>query len=248
MMRRTCNLLDCKIDRLTMEQTIKLVEKKIADETPCQHVVLNVAKLIAMRTNPKLRDIVNRCDIVNADGMPIVWASKILGDPLPCRVTGIDLFYRLVAVSAEKKYRVFFFGAQEEVVKKVVEIFKRKYPTLDVAGFRNGYFSKKEEPAIAKMIYDSRAQILFVGFPSPMKEEYLDRWRNVMNVPFCMGVGGSFDIVAEVTKRAPLWMQKCGLEWFFRLIQEPRRMWKRYFTTNPVFMSLVLKQYIKQLG
>jgi N-acetylglucosaminyldiphosphoundecaprenol N-acetyl-beta-D-mannosaminyltransferase len=162
--------------------------------------------------------------LINADGMPVVWASRLLGNPLPCRVAGVDLFQNLVKLCADKGYRPFFFGAREWVVEKVVEEFKQRYPKLDVAGYRNGYYTEEEEPAIAEMIRDSMADMLFVGFSSPMKENFLKKWMPVMQIPFCMGVGGSFDIIAGRTKRAPLWMQKSGLEWCYQIYQEPRRM------------------------
>ena len=131
------------------------------------------------------------------------------------------------------------------MVKKVVEKFKERHPHLNVAGYRNGYYSEEEEARIAEMIRDSTADMLFVGFSSPMKEKFLNRWMETMEVPFCMGVGGGFDIIAGRTKRAPTWMQQYGMEWFYRILQEPRRMWKRYAKTNPVFVWMVLKEYIK---
>lgn len=127
----------------------------------------------------------------------------------------------------------------------MVEEFKQRHPQLDVAGYRDGYYTEEEEPEIAEMLRDSEADILFVGFSSPMKEKILKRWKQVMQVPFCMGVGGSFYIITGRTKRAPVWMQKSGLEWCYRIYQEPRRMWKRYAKTNPVFVWLVIKEYLR---
>ena len=239
------HVLCCPIDSLNMDQTIARIEEFVKGSKPRQHVVVNVAKIVEMRKNPYLREIIATSDLINADGMPIVWASRLLGNPLPCRVAGIDLFQNMVKLCADKGYRPFFFGARDQVVKKMVNKFKTKYPTLDVAGYRDGYYKKEEEPEIAEMICDSKADILFVGFSSPMKEKFLKRWMSVMKVPFCMGVGGSFDIIAGRTKRAPVWMQKCGMEWFYRIMQEPRRMWKRYAKTNPVFVWMVLKEYVK---
>ncbi len=201
-------LMDCPIDSLDMEQTLARIEEFVKDGKPRQHVVVNVAKIVEMHKDPHLRKIVSSCDLINADGMPIVWASKILGTPLPCRVAGVDLFQNLVKLCAEKGYRPFFFGAREWVVEKVVDEFKARYPQLNVAGFRNGYYSEDEESGIAEMIRNSKTDMLFVGFSSPMKEKFLNRWMAVMQVPFCMGVGGGFDIIAGRTKRVPLWMQK----------------------------------------
>ena len=229
-----------------MDQTLARIEEFVKENKPRQHVVVNVAKIVEMRNDPELREIVSSCDLINADGMPLVWASRLLGNPLPCRVAGVDLFQNLVKLCADKGYRPFFFGAREWVVKKVVDKFKERYPQLEVAGYRNGYYSQEEERWIAEMIRDSRADMLFVGFSSPMKEIFLKRQMPMIQVPFCMGVGGSFDIVAGRTKRAPFWMQKCGMEWFYRILQEPRRMWKRYAKTNPVFVWLVLREWIKQ--
>ncbi len=240
------NLMGCPVDCLDMQQTIRKIEAYIAGDEMCQHVVVNAAKFVEMKNDAHLRDIISSCNIINADGMPVVWASRILGKPLPCRVAGVDLFQKLIGVCAAKGYRPFFFGAREEVVTKVVNEFKARYPKLDVAGFRNGYYSPDDEPAIAEQIRSSRANMLFVGFSSPKKEKFLNKWMPVMKVPFCMGVGGSFDIVAGRTKRAPLWMQNAGLEWFYRVLQEPKRMWIRYARTNPVFVWMVLKAYFEK--
>jgi N-acetylglucosaminyldiphosphoundecaprenol N-acetyl-beta-D-mannosaminyltransferase len=234
------------IDCLNMAQTIGQIEQFIKEKKPRQHVVVNVAKIVEMRNDPQLRKIIASCDLINADGMPIVWASRLLGIPLPSRVAGVDLFQNLVKLCAEKKYRPFFFGARDWVVKKVIEEFKKRYPKLNIAGYRNGYYSEDEEQKIAETIRDSSADMLFVGFSSPMKEKFLNRWMTFMKVPFCMGVGGSFDIIAGKTKRAPKWMQKSGLEWCYRIYQEPRRMWKRYAKTNPIFMWMVVKEWIRR--
>jgi N-acetylglucosaminyldiphosphoundecaprenol N-acetyl-beta-D-mannosaminyltransferase len=234
------------IDSLNMAQTIDRIEQFISERKPRQHVVVNVAKIVEMQNDPDLREIIASCDLINADGMPIVWASRLLGSPLPSRVAGVELFQNLVKLCAEKKYRPFFFGARDWVVKKMIEEFKKRYPKLNIAGYRNGYYSEDEEEKIAEMVRESKSDILFVGFSSPMKEKFLNRWMSIMQVPFCMGVGGSFDIIAGKTKRAPLWMQKAGLEWVYRIYQEPRRMWKRYAKTNPIFMWMVVKEWIRQ--
>jgi N-acetylglucosaminyldiphosphoundecaprenol N-acetyl-beta-D-mannosaminyltransferase len=238
-------LLNCPFDALDLEQTMTVIVRFIEERHPRQHVVINVAKLVDMRKDLELRSIIESCDLINADGMPIVWASKLLGRPLPCRIAGVDLFQHLVRLCAEKGYRPFFFGAREWVVQKVIETLVTRYPELNIAGFRNGYFKSDEELEIASTIRDSNADILFVGFSSPTKEKFLKRWMSVMNVPFSMGVGGSFDIIAGRTKRAPEWMQRSGLEWFYRLLQEPERMWKRYLVTNILFALMVLGEILK---
>lgn len=239
------SILGCPVDSLDMDQTVRIIEKKINGKKKCHHVSVNAAKIVEMRKDDKYRNIIENCHIINADGMSIVWVSYIWGKPLPERVPGVDVFQRLVNVCSKKGYRPFFFGAEESIVRKTVERLRGKYPELDVAGYRNGYFSNDEESGIAEMIRDSRADMLFVAFSSPDKEKFLYKWMPVMNIPFCMGVGGSFDIIAGKTRRAPEWMQKTGFEWFFRIIQEPKRMWKRYAETIPVFLWIVFKEFLR---
>ena len=140
---------------------------------------------------------------------------------------------------------MFFLGANEEVVKKVVEIYTEKYGSKIIAGYRNGYFTAAEEPEIARQIAESGAQLLFVAMTSPKKEIYLFKFKDILKkINFTMGVGGTFDIIAGITKRAPKWLQDIGMEWFFRLVQEPRRMWKRYLVGNSRFIFLVLKERV----
>ncbi len=234
-------IMGCPVDTFNMEQTIREIELYIQQRKLCQHVVVNVSKFVEMQKHADLKRIIEQCDIINADGMPLVWAAKFLGLPLSSRVAGVDLFQELIGVCSKKGYKPFFFGARQSVVENVVKTFEKKYPDLEVAGYRNGYYSKDQEPEIAEMIRKSGADMLFVGFSSPMKENFLNHWTPEMQVPFCMGVGGSFDIVAGRTKRAPVWMQNAGLEWAYRIYQEPRRMWKRYAKTNPVFCWMLLK-------
>lgn len=170
-----------------------------------------------------------------------MWAAKKLGVPLKERVTGIDLFQRLVELSDKKGYKIYLFGAKEEVVTKVKKIFEDKYPNIQIVGYKNGYFTEKDEPEIVKNMAESGADMMFVAFSSPKKEYWVNKYLKQLNIPFVMGVGGSFDVVAGVTDRAPLWMQKHGLEWFYRFIQEPRRMWKRYIVGNAKFVALTYK-------
>lgn len=239
------DILGCRIDSLTMDETVQLIDRTIRERIPRQHVVVNALKCAMMHTDPELKRIVNSCDIISADGLPCVWASRLLGKPLTARVAGVDLFFMLVDLAANKGYRPFFFGARERIVKKIINIFEGRYPQLDIAGYRDGYFSSDEEQGIADHIRASRADILFVGMPSPKKENFLNKWMAHMQIPFSMGVGGSFDIAAGFTHRAPKWMQETGLEWFYRVLQEPRRMWWRYTKTNSIFIWLVLKEYFK---
>ncbi|MBR9758311.1 MAG: WecB/TagA/CpsF family glycosyltransferase [Algicola sp.] len=230
-----------------MQETLGVIARTISKKEQLHHVVVNAGKIVAMQSDLRLRQSVNECDLINADGQAVVWASKILGKPLKERVAGIDLMTNLVELAHRKNYRIFFFGAKEAVVKRVVEKYSEQYSPNIIAGYRNGYFKKEEEKEIAKQISESGANILFVAISSPTKENFLYENKELLsNVNFIMGVGGSFDVVSGKVKRAPLWMQKSGLEWFYRFAQEPKRMWKRYLVGNTKFILLVLKEKLKQ--
>ncbi|WP_088810294.1 MULTISPECIES: WecB/TagA/CpsF family glycosyltransferase [Listeria] len=235
-------LLGSYVDALTMQETLDKIEEIVHEKRPVQHVVINASKINLMAENSELAKIINDSPLINADGQSIVWAANFLGKHIPERVTGIDLFEKLVEKSAEKGYRVFYFGATEEVVQNVVRIHQEKFPALQIAGCRNGYFDDAESEQIALDIQKSQADIVFVAFSSPKKEFWIREHIDTMKAPFVMGVGGSFDVISGLTKRAPEWMQKTGLEWFYRFAQEPRRMFKRYFVGNLSFMKKVLKE------
>ena len=237
-------VLNTYVNAISMEETVEIIEKIIEEKVPTQHVVINASKVNLMEEDLILREIVNSCKLINADGASIVWAAKKLGVPLKERVTGIDLFMRLIELCPKKGYRVYLFGAREEVVVKVKNIFEEKYPGIQIVGYRNGYFTEADEPEIIHDMETSKADIMFVAFSSPKKEYWVNKYLNDIKIPFVMGVGGSFDIVAGVTERAPLWMQNHGLEWFYRFIQEPRRMWKRYIIGNAKFVKLTYKTKI----
>jgi N-acetylglucosaminyldiphosphoundecaprenol N-acetyl-beta-D-mannosaminyltransferase len=226
-----------------MQETLALVQEKIQKAEQLHHVVVNAGKVVAMQKDSELRNSVNQCHIINADGQAVVWASRFLGKPLKERVAGIDLMANLVEMAHKNHNKIFLFGAKEDVVKSVVEKYAEIYSPEIIAGYRNGYFNPSEEQEIAEQIANSGTQMLFVAISSPIKENFLYKYRDILkNVNLIMGVGGSFDVVAGKTKRAPAWMQKAGLEWFYRFAQEPRRMWKRYLVGNSKFIYLVLRE------
>jgi N-acetylglucosaminyldiphosphoundecaprenol N-acetyl-beta-D-mannosaminyltransferase len=241
------DFLKIPLDALTMEETVKRIDEAIANKNTINHVVINAGKVVLMQKDKELSKSVISCDIINADGQSIVWAARFLGKKIPERVAGIDLMQNLVTLSHEKNYKCFFLGAKEEAVKKIIDIYSQKFGQEIIAGYRNGYFSKEEEPAIARQIADSGAQLLFVAITSPKKENFLFEYKEVLKkVNFTMGVGGTFDVIAEITKRAPGWMQNIGMEWFYRFIQEPKKMWRRYLFGNLKFIWLVLRARVKK--
>ena len=236
-------LMGCHIDNLSMEDTLVKVEEFIQSGQPHQHVVVNVDKLVKASRDESLRRIINDCALINADGMPVVWASRLLGTPLKERVAGVDLFEALMRRAVDKGWRVFLLGAREDVVRAVRDTYLRKYPPLLIAGWRNGYWNgEQEEAEVVEQIRASRADLLFVAISSPKKEIFLGRHQAAMQIPFAMGVGGTFDVAIGRVRRAPRWMQKSGLEWLFRFMQEPRRLFRRYFIDDMAFIWLLIKE------
>lgn len=235
-------VLGTPIDNLNMTETVNRIVGAIRGHRHLHHTVVNAGKIVNMQRDPQLRESVVNADIINADGQGVVWASRILGKPLKERVAGIDLMEQMVRVSYLDGYKVFFLGAKEDIVRSVVDHYSEVYSPDIIAGYRNGYFKKEDEPEIARQIAASGANILFVAISSPTKENFLFQQRDVLKkVNFIMGVGGSFDVVSGLVKRAPLWMQRSGLEWLYRVYQEPKRMFMRYLVGNFRFISLVLK-------
>ncbi len=238
---RRINFLGSPMDCATMAETVSIIKERAEAGQFTQHVVVNVAKLVNMQKDPQLAESVKACDLINIDGMGVVLGARFLGHNIPERVAGVDLFHNLLDMSAEKKFPIFLLGAEEDVVAKTVEAVKKQHKGVEVAGYHHGYFWDDEE-AVVNKIHESGARLLFVAITSPKKENFINKWQDRLGVDFVMGVGGTFDVVAGKVKRAPLWMQKYGLEWFYRVLQEPGRMWKRYLVTNSKFAWLLLKE------
>ena len=233
----------CPIDPLTFDETLAEVERLIGARRPVQHCVVNASKAVMMHQDRELLRIVSSCALVNADGQSVVWASRLLGHPVPERVAGIDLFEALLALSDKRRYSVYFLGATPEVLAATVARALREHPTLEISGAQDGYWPVESSDEVVAAIRAAGPAILFVAMPSPRKEYWLTENLAALAVPFSMGVGGSFDVYAGVIRRAPVWMQRIGLEWAYRFIQEPRRMWRRYLLGNLAFAQLVFEEW-----
>lgn len=208
------------------------------------HIVVtaNASHLCMMRRNAALRDACRAADMAVADGMSVVWALRVLGRPLPERVAGVDLITSLLAAGSTERLRVYLLGARQDVLDALVAECGRRYPGVLIAGSRNGYFTADDHLSIVEEIRASEPDMLFVGMPSPFKDVFCQRHRDRLNVPVIVGVGGSFDVLAGFIRRAPKAVQMMGIEWAWRLMKEPRRLWKRYLTTNTEFIWLVLRE------
>lgn len=243
-MRQT--FLGCPVDILTMAETVDRARQAMLDRKRLQHVALNVAKFVNMRHDPVLAADVASSDMISIDGMGILWTAKMIGLPATSRVTGVDLLTELLAVCADEGFKPYFLGARPDALDSAVGRVRARHPSLIFAGWRDGYFKPDEEAEIVGAIRDSRADCLFIGMPTPRKERFLAAHRDKLGVPFIMGVGGSFDILAGHTRRAPAIVQRLGLEWLYRVYQEPRRMWWRYAKTNTLFLGIVAQAMLRR--
>jgi len=236
------DLFGVEVDPLTMDESVDAVLAMVRCGLPHQHVCLNAAKVVELDHNRSLADAISGCDLVNVDGQAVVWAAGFLGKDVPERVAGVDLFERLLTEAEQRGLRVYFLGAGVTTQHKMGQEVERRWPKLRVAGRRDGFWLPEEEDEIVGAVAAAKADLLFLALPSPRKELFLEKHAEALGVPFRMGVGGSFDVLAGVTKRAPGWMQRSGLEWFFRFAQEPRRMFKRYLYGNTSFALLAMRE------
>jgi N-acetylglucosaminyldiphosphoundecaprenol N-acetyl-beta-D-mannosaminyltransferase len=241
-------VLGIGIDPLTLPHAVARCTEAVERGTYLSVGVVNAAKVVAMRRDERLRQAVTGCRMVLADGQSVVWASRLLGSPLPERVAGIDLFQELLGQAALRGYRVYFLGARSDVLSRMLAEAGRRYPGLDIAGARDGYFSADEAPAVATTIRQLSPDLLFLGMSSPRKELFLSQWGASTQARVVHGVGGSFDILAGITRRAPAWWREHGLEWLYRAGQEPARLGRRYLTTNAAFMALVARELAGRAG
>jgi len=242
----TVSVVDVPVHSVDLAGALAYVDRLIETGRPHYNVAINAAKVVAFQKDARLRESICGAHLLTADGQSVVWAARLLGRRLPGRVAGADLMQELLAHAARRGYSVYLLGAREDVVQACVDRAARLHPNLRIAGHRNGYFSSDEEPDVVAAIREAAPDILFLGFGTPAKEYFMSRYCAELGVPFVMGVGGTFDVLAGLVKRAPLWMQRSGLEWFYRLAQEPRRMWKRYLVGNTKFAALVARELVSR--
>lgn len=238
-------LFDIQIDAVTMEELVSVIDEKIRTREPTHILGINADKINASQENDSLNQVIQKAEIIHADGVSILLAARLLNKHIPERVAGIDLMQQLLDLAEVSHYTVYFLGAKQAVIDKMQEQLLKNWPGLSIAGARNGYFSDEEWPEIATELKDSNPQLVFVGITSPKKEYLIDYlMTHGINTVF-MGVGGSFDVLSGEIKRAPLWVQNCQLEWCFRLLQEPKRLFKRYLFGNLKFLKLTVLEKVK---
>lgn len=242
---KSVEVLGVRVDGVTYQDLLDRVDAYIASRQPHQIVTLNPEMVVMAYRDPDFRRILNAADLNVADGVGLMLAARWLGCPLPERVTGSDGIYRLAAHCAQRGYRPFFLGAAPGVAGVVAQRLTAAYPGLEVAGTYAGSPREEEADEIITRVRAARPDLLLVAYGVPAEEKWIARHRDRLGVPVMIGVGGTFDFVAGVTRRAPVWMRQVGLEWLHRLIQEPWR-WRRQLAL-PRFVGLVLRQKFTRL-
>jgi N-acetylglucosaminyldiphosphoundecaprenol N-acetyl-beta-D-mannosaminyltransferase len=239
-------LLNGSFDPVTTQETVDWAVQLIQAGQRGYLCTVNVAILMMMRSNERLRRFTENAALIVADGKPIVWASRLLSRSLPERVTGVDLIDALAARAEQEGLGIYFLGANSKIIETAAAGLQAKYPRLKICGVADGYFSLDQAGERVKAIRESGAHILFVGMGVPRQEVFLEENWSELGVNLAIGVGGSFDVLSGLRRRAPHWVQEVGLEWLYRLLQEPRRLWKRYLVTNSQFVFELLRFMMRQ--
>ena len=232
-------------DPIALPDAVEAVTAMIRSRTRGWVATVNVAILMMMRSDPRLQAFVDGATLIVADGQPIVLASRWIASALPERVAGIDLLEGLLARAAREQFGVYLLGARPAVVSAAAGRLRERWPGLRLCGTADGYFTLDEAPERARAVARSGADLLIVGMGVPRQEYFLDTYWEQLGAMVAIGVGGSLDVLAGLRPRAPRAMQRLGLEWLFRLAQEPRRLWKRYLVTNSQFSYLLLKELLR---
>ena len=236
---RSVRILGVRVDRVTTAQTLALIEHFIAEGRPRQVATVNPEFVMRARRDVAFHQVLDESDLALPDGQGLLWAARLLGDPLPERVTGSDTVPLLAALGAQRGWRFFFLGAAPGVAEKAADILRAAHPGLLVVGAYAGSPDPAEEDEIVARVREVGPDLLFVAYGAPRQDVWIWRNKGRLGVPVCMGVGGTFDFIAGVTPRAPAWMRAHGLEWLYRLIRQPWR-WRRMLALPEFTWRIIL--------
>lgn len=242
--------MNTQIDNYTMEEAIDAIDRLICQDKNGYVVTPNIDHIVKLESDQLLQKVYADADIILTDGKPMIWMSKLYGTPIKEKVSGSDLFPNLCRLAAGKGYRVFLLGAAEGVAAKAALNLQNKFPGLIIAGTYSPPFGfekdEKELQNILRIVTEAKPHILIVGLGCPKQEKFIYNYRNKLNVPVSLGLGASIDFEAGILKRAPKWMADHGFEWFYRIVQDPKRMAKRYFVDDMKIIRLFFKYYSKR--
>ena len=243
-------ICNANVDNLSMRQAIERIADLVKRKKPSVVVTPNVDHIVRLHRDEGFLRIYNDAELVLADGAPLLWAARFLGTPLQERVPGSDLLPELCREAVQRGHRLFFFGGRPGAAAGAADRFRDQHKGIQIVGtYCPPYGFEHDETENRKCIArikEAAPDVLFVGLGSPKQERWIHIHREVLGVPVCIGVGVSFEFVSGMVRRAPRWMQTAGLEWFWRLLMEPRRLWKRYLVDDPRFFGLVLTQRVSR--
>lgn len=246
--KKTINFLGININNVSKEEFISLLIGFCQKGGLPKKVFCTTAHVInVIMRNKEHKEIFASADLIGADGMGVVWASRILGTPLKERINNAELFDNFCINVIKHKMSIYFLGAREQVIENAVKKLKNKYPDLNIVGAHQGYFLSWEENKVIDEINRLRPNFLIIGMGTPRQELWIHNNLNRLNIDVCWAVGGLFDLLSGRLTYPPLLIRKCGLEWFYRLIHEPRRLWRRYLIGNTIFIFIILKELLKSL-
>ncbi|MDN5347046.1 MAG: N-acetylglucosaminyldiphosphoundecaprenol N-acetyl-beta-D-mannosaminyltransferase [Clostridia bacterium] len=240
-------ILGCRVDGPTLREAVDIVADFIREGSPHHVITLNAEIAYRAAREAALRQVINAAHLVTPDGAGIVWASAFLGCPVPERVTGIDLFAALAAEGAKRKWRFYLYGAAPGVAAEAARRLAERFPGLQVVGSSHGYLSGEEEAALVREIKGLRPDILAVALGAPKQELWIAEHLQELGVPVAIGIGGTLDVLAGRVGRAPGWMQRLGLEWFYRLLNEPRRA-KRMLALPKFIIAVMGQKFFRHSG
>lgn len=237
----TIEVLGLPITKLTAPEALAEIEHMYEHEAPALVAYANAHTLNLSVSDPAYREVLSRASIVLNDGAGIALAARINGESFPANLNGSDFNPEILGLAASKDWPVFFLGAKPGVAERAADAMRARYPSLRVAGCRDGYWAPPETPQVLETIKTSGATVVMAAMGNPLQEKWLDEYLASTGARLGVGVGAFFDFAAGEVTRAPVWMNRWGIEWIFRLVQEPKRLWKRYIVGNPLFLARVLK-------
>ncbi len=240
------DILGTPVSSLTMDELFGDWERVIQAKEKAQVCITPVNSILAARATARVQEIYKNADYVLCDGVPVKWASEFLGDPIKERITGLDVLPRIFSFAVAGGYTIFMLGASPGVAETLKEVMEAKHPGVQIVGtfvppFRV-VFSKEENQQMIDAINAVKPDILLVSLTAPKQDIWIAENLAKLDTHVAIGIGGAFEVAAGMINRAPVWMQKSGLEWFYRFLQEPKRMFKRYFVEAPVFIPLIIQQ------
>ncbi|MGQ0644811.1 MAG: WecB/TagA/CpsF family glycosyltransferase [Elusimicrobiota bacterium] len=228
---------------------VRLAEDIIRARLRSQIVFLNAHSIVMARRDQHFRGAVESSRLVLCDSTPLFWFSKALGSPLPGRVAGPDFCEALCRLAADESFSVYFLGSTSETLQRMVGNLRQKFPSLQVAGVYSPpmrqEFTSEDTDEMIRRINIAAPDVLWVGITAPKQEKWVFDNLSRLNCVLAIGVGAAFDFLAGTKRRAPVWLQAVGLEWFFRLCQEPGRLWRRYLINNTLFVALCLREIVR---